>query len=94
MIKGWDEGVKTMKKGEKAKLVCRSDYAYGDSGSPPKIPPKATLNFEVELLSWDSIKDMSGDGGVIKKVIKEGSGYENAKDLDIVRGLNILIIIN
>ena len=36
-----------MKKGEKALLTCRSDYAYGKAGSPPKIGPDATLNFEV-----------------------------------------------
>ena len=47
MIKGWDKGVATMKKGEKAVLTCRADYAYGASGSPPKIPGAATLNFEV-----------------------------------------------
>jgi len=52
VIKGWDEGICSMKKGEKCVLRCRSDYAYGDGGSPPKIPGKATLNFEVELFDW------------------------------------------
>lgn len=66
VIKGWDNGVATMHKGEKAELYCRSDYAYGDGGSPPKIPGGATLKFEVELLSWgatevDDYGDSEGD---------------------------------
>jgi len=52
VIKGWDAGVATMVKGEVATLVCRSDYAYGAHGSPPKIPGGATLKFEVELFGW------------------------------------------
>lgn len=52
VIKGWDEGFASMKVGEKAILTIRSDYGYGDSGSPPKIPGGATLNFEVELLGF------------------------------------------
>jgi len=52
VIKGWDTGICTMHRGEKAILLCRSDYAYGASGSPPKIPPDAWLEFEVELFSW------------------------------------------
>lgn len=38
VIKGWDVGVASMRKGERAILTCRPDYAYGASGSPPKIP--------------------------------------------------------
>lgn len=53
VIKGWDEGFATMKVGERAMLTIQSDYGYGDTGSPPKIPPKATLNFEVELLGFE-----------------------------------------
>lgn len=52
VIKGWDEGICSMKRGEKCILRCRSDYAYGEDGSPPTIPGGATLNFEVELLNW------------------------------------------
>ncbi|KAM3570425.1 hypothetical protein VYU27_007503 [Nannochloropsis oceanica] len=52
VIKGWDVGFATMKVGEHAILKCRHDYGYGESGSPPSIPPKATLCFDVELLSF------------------------------------------
>ena len=52
VIKGWDVGFATMKRGEKAVLTIRSDYGYGDAGSPPNIPPKATLNFDVELVGF------------------------------------------
>jgi peptidylprolyl isomerase len=52
VIKGWDEGFASMKVGEKAILKIRSDYGYGNSGSPPKIPAKAELLFDVELLGF------------------------------------------
>src|SRR5690242_20670767 len=50
VIKCWTEGVQKMKVGEKARLVCPSDIAYGDNGHPPTIPGGATLVFDVELL--------------------------------------------
>jgi FKBP-type peptidyl-prolyl cis-trans isomerase FkpA len=50
VIKCWTEGVSKMKVGEKARLVCPSDAAYGDQGHPPTIPGGATLIFDVELL--------------------------------------------
>ncbi|XP_051511621.1 peptidyl-prolyl cis-trans isomerase FKBP3-like [Myxocyprinus asiaticus] len=54
VIRGWDEGVMTMSKGETARLEIESEWAYGRKGLPDsKIPPNAKLIFEVELVSVD-----------------------------------------
>ena len=51
VIRAWDEGIASMKVGERAELTCSPDYAYGARGFPPVIPPNSTLIFDVELIS-------------------------------------------
>jgi len=88
VIKGWDVGIATMQIGERAILRCSADFAYGEKGSPPKIPGDATLDFVVQLKDiqqfepiWDT---EDAKDSISKKTIKEVDGWETAKKLWVV----------
>jgi FKBP-type peptidyl-prolyl cis-trans isomerase len=51
LIAGWDAALLEMSVGEKCLLTIPPEGAYGAKGLPPKIPPNATLLFEVELVA-------------------------------------------
>jgi len=75
VIKGWDQGILTMKRGEVCLLHCKPEYAYGSAGSPPTIAPNQTLEFEVEMHDFfgeDCTDD--GSGGVRLTTTKEPTG--------------------
>ncbi|KAM9377243.1 peptidyl-prolyl cis-trans isomerase FKBP4 [Pholidichthys leucotaenia] len=81
VIKAWDIGVATMKVGELCQLICKPEYAYGSAGSPPKIPPSATIVFEVELFEFrgeDITEDE--DGGIIRRIITKGGSYSKPNE--------------
>uniref|UniRef100_A0ACD5WHM8 Uncharacterized protein n=1 Tax=Avena sativa TaxID=4498 RepID=A0ACD5WHM8_AVESA len=74
VIRAWDIAVKTMKVGEVAKITCEPEYAYGAAGSPPEIPPDATLIFEVELVACRPRK-----GSSVESVSEEKTRLEELK---------------
>lgn len=85
VIKAWDIGVATMKKGERAILTCAPEYAYGKTGSPPSIPPDSTLKFDVEVLDWQG-EDLSpkGNGGIERLQLTPGEGFTTPNDGAVV----------
>ncbi|XWS24094.1 hypothetical protein CRYUN_Cryun28dG0071400 [Craigia yunnanensis] len=75
------KAILTMKKGEKVKLIVQSKYAFGEKGRDaiatygfPAVPPNSVLNIELELVSFKSVIDVTGDSKVFKKILKEGEG--------------------
>ncbi|XP_048463708.1 peptidyl-prolyl cis-trans isomerase FKBP4-like isoform X1 [Rhincodon typus] len=81
VIKAWDIAVATMKINEVCQIICTPEYAYGSAGSPPKIPPNATLVFEIELFEIKA-EDLTEDedGGIIRRIRKKGESYSKPNE--------------
>eukprot|EP00057_Strongylocentrotus_purpuratus_P017188 XP_011671662.1 PREDICTED: peptidyl-prolyl cis-trans isomerase FKBP4 [Strongylocentrotus purpuratus] len=90
VIKAWDMGVATMRRGEIAVITCKPEYAYGKS-SKAKIPANSTLVFEVELFDWKG-EDLSEDNdeGIVRRIVTEGQEYDTPNDEAKVEGKNFL----
>ncbi|XP_077459436.1 peptidyl-prolyl cis-trans isomerase FKBP5 [Stigmatopora argus] len=83
VLKAWDIGVLSMRRGEVCTLLCKPEYAYGAAGNPKKIPPNSTVLFEIELLKFKG-QNLTHDGGIIRRIKVKGEGYFNPNDGAIV----------
>ncbi|KAK9087975.1 hypothetical protein Syun_030369 [Stephania yunnanensis] len=76
-------------KSEGVEFTVRED-GFGEKGRPASgaeaaIPPNATLQINLELVSWKTVTDVTDDKKVTKKVLKEGEGYEKPNDGAVVK---------
>lgn len=53
VIPGWTEGLQLMSRGAKFRFTLPSELGYGARGAPPRIPPHAVLEFDVELIDFE-----------------------------------------
>jgi FK506-binding protein 4/5 len=72
-------------------LLRRSD-GFGEQGRPASgdegaVPPNATLHIDLELVSWKTVTLIGDRKRILKKVLKEGEGYERPNDGAVVRGV-------
>lgn len=86
---GLDHGIISMKKEECALFTLPPELAYGAVGRD-NVPPDSVVRFEVELVSWITVVDVSRDGGIVKKILVRGERDERPGDLDEVLGTSIV----
>ncbi|XP_060199317.1 peptidyl-prolyl cis-trans isomerase FKBP62-like isoform X2 [Lycium barbarum] len=79
------KAIKTMRKGEKVNLIVQPQYASVDGGvdsenGVPSILPSSILSIDLELVSFKPVINVTGDLGVLKKILKEGEGTLTANE--------------
>lgn len=85
VAKGLEDGIVTMKKGEIALFTLPPGFG---------VPPNAVVQFEVELISWTTVVNLSKDGGIVKKMLEKGKrNIERPGDLDEVLGTHYVIVM-
>jgi len=91
VVEGFELGVRTMRRGELAQFTVAPRFAYDDLGSPPLVPPDATIVFEVRLLEWASKTDLFNDGKAVKTVVERGKGKRHPQlGQDVMVSLEVL----
>jgi len=85
VIKGWTEAMQLMVEGDKWEMYIPSDLAYGESGSPPKIPGGSALVFRMEILK---IKGGKKDAITCDPITKEGC---NDREKDFAEKMDMKI---
>ncbi|KAK0576333.1 hypothetical protein LWI29_015602 [Acer saccharum] len=83
VVAGLNNGIATMRKGEGALFTFPSELGFGVEGGNG-VPPNSVVQFEVELVSWITVVDVSRDGGIIKKILNKGLRDELPCDEDEV----------
>lgn len=83
------KAIKTMRRGEKVKLLVQPQYAFGEVGRDATdvlalIPPNSMLIIDLNLVSFKPVIDITGDSKVFKKILKAGEGTVVANEGAIV----------
>ena len=65
---------------------------FGEKGRPAAgeegaVPPNAALLVDLELVSWKTVTEIGDDKKILKKVLKEGEGYERPNEGAVVKGM-------